>query len=51
MYCSHQYPSIEPIKFSHAHFNAHKPPTNFKIVNMNVDISETIKDGEMGSQI
>jgi len=48
MYCSHQYLSIEPKKVCHAHFNAYKLQ---KIVNMNVDISETIKDKELGSQI
>jgi len=32
----------------YAHSNAHKLQ---KIVNTNADISETIKDGEMGSQI
>jgi len=42
MNCSQQYLSIDP----------KKTPTNFKkIVNMNVDISETIKDRELGSQI
>jgi len=36
----------------HSYFKAHKPPTNFKkIVNMNADISETIKDRELGLQI
>jgi len=51
MYCSHQYLSIEPKK-PHAHINAHRPPTNLKIiVSMNADISETIKDRELGSQI
>jgi len=32
----------------HAHFNAHKPQ---KIVGMNLDIWETIKDRELGSPI
>jgi len=32
--------------FGHVHFNAHKLQ---KIVNMNVDISETIKDRELGT--
>jgi len=48
MYCSHQYLSINPKNVCHAHFNAHNLQ---KIVNMNVDISETIKDRELGSQI
>jgi len=51
MYCSHQYLSINPKKVFHAHFNTHKPPKLQKIVNMNADISETIKDRELGFQI
>jgi len=39
-------------KICHAHFYVHKPPTNLKkIVNMNVDVSETVKDRELGPQI
>jgi len=30
MYCSYQYLSIDAKKVFHAHFNAHKPATNFK---------------------
>jgi len=41
MYCSYQYLSIDPKKINHAHINAHKVK---KIVDMNADISETIKD-------
>jgi len=48
MYCSRQYLSIDPKNDCHAHFNSHKPQ---KFVHMNVDISETIKDRELGSQI
>jgi len=48
MYCSHEYLSIDPKKVWHAHFNAHNLQ---KIVNMNAEISETINDREMGSQI
>jgi len=48
MYCSHQYLSINPKKVCHAHLNAHKLK---KIVNMNADISETIKDRKLGFQI
>jgi len=48
MYCSYQYLSIVLKQICLAHFNAHKLQ---KIVNMNVDISETIKDRELGSQI
>jgi len=52
MHCSHQYLSIDPTKVCDAHFNAHKPAHKLqKIVNMNVDISETIKDRELRSQI
>jgi len=47
MYCSHQYLSIDPKKkVCHAHSNAHKLR---KIVNMNADVLETIKDRELGS--
>jgi len=48
IYCSRQCISINSKKVCHAHFNAHKLQ---KIVSMNTDISETIKDREMGSQI
>jgi len=41
-------PAQRKKKVCHAHFNAHKPQ---KTVNMNADISETIKDRKMGSQI
>jgi len=44
MHCSRQYLSIDPKRPQ----TANKPQ---KIVNMNVDISETIKDRELGSQI
>jgi len=30
MYCPHKYLSIGPKKDCHAHFDAHKPPTNSK---------------------
>jgi len=45
MYCYHQYLSIDAQKVPQT---AHKLQ---KIVDMNVDISETIKDREFGSQI
>jgi len=48
MDCSHQYLSNNKKKVYHALFNAHKLQ---KIVVMNADISETIKDRELGSQI
>jgi len=48
MFCSHKYLSIDLKKVCHAHFNAQKLQ---KILSMNVDISETIKDREFGSQI
>jgi len=48
MYYSGQYLSIDPKKVCNAHFKAHKLQ---KIVNMNADISETIKDRELGFQI
>jgi len=44
MYCSYQYLSIDPKKVCHAH----KMPTNLK---KSLDISETIKDRELGPQI
>jgi len=48
MYCSRQYLSIDPKKSLPRPQTAHK---HQKIVNMNVDISETIIDRELGSQI
>jgi len=47
MNCSYQYLSIDKKKICHAHFTAHKLK---KIVNMNADISENIKDRELGFQ-
>jgi len=44
IYCSYQYLSTDPKKV----FNAHKLQ---KIVSMNADISETIKEGELGFPI
>jgi len=35
----------------HAHSNAHKPPKTVATTVLNADISETIKDRKMGSQI
>jgi len=57
MYCSHQYPPIDPKKkfdtlnFTPTHYNAHKPPTTSK--NRNYERGnrgETIKDRELGFQ-
>jgi len=48
MYCPHQYLSIDPTKVDHAHSNAHKLQ---EIVNMNADLSETVKDRELGLKI
>jgi len=48
MYCPHQYLLIDPKKSLPRPQTAHKLQ---KIVNMNVDISETVKDREWGSQI
>jgi len=45
LYCSRQYLSIDPRKSLQRSQTAHKLQ---RIVNMNADISETIKDGEMG---
>jgi len=45
---SHQHIDFFLKKVCHAHFNAHKLQ---KIVNMNADISETIKDRELGFQM
>jgi len=48
MYYSCQYLLIDPKKVCHVHFNAHKLP---KIVSMNADILETIKDRELRIRI
>jgi len=51
MNCSYQYLSIDPKKFatpSLTHINAYKLK---KIVSMNADISENVKDRELGFQI
>jgi len=52
MFCSRQYLSIDPIATIATPTN--RPQTAHKlkkIVDMNVDISETIKARELGSQI
>jgi len=51
MYCFHQYLSIDPKKVCHPHFNVHKTAHKHKLQEISRDISETIKDTELGSQI
>jgi len=48
-YCSHQYLSINPKKSLPRPLQ--RPQTAHKLQKLNADISETIKDREMGSQI
>jgi len=51
MYCPINTYRLIQKKIWHAHFNTNKPFTNQKIVYMNVDISETIEDRKLVSQI
>jgi len=52
MYCSHQYLSIDPKKsLARPLYRPQAAQKLQQIVNMKADISETIKDRELGSQI
>jgi len=51
MYCSHQYLLIDPKKSLPRPLYSPQTANKLqKIVNLNADISETIKDRELGSQ-